>query len=253
VEELEILTYDGLRIRVGKTSDRDIERIINEGGRQGEIYLKLKSLRDKYANLIRKRFPNIPRRVSGYNLPELLPENGFNVARALVGSECTCVTILEATVCLVYSPPVRSLLVLGYPDVYTAGDHIMEILSHKPIGLEGLDDVLVEDMKEKGLHPSDVKLLPDGGGWLLVEFGGETKKEADDKARGLMDELKKKSNPPSMKLFDDPKAEKTIWTVRESGLGATARVPGKKDTWEGWEDSSVPPERLGGYLRDLRK
>jgi FAD/FMN-containing dehydrogenase/Fe-S oxidoreductase len=253
VEELEILTYDGLHMRVGKTSDRDIERIISEGGRQGEIYLKLKSLRDEYADLIRKRFPNIPRRVSGYNLPELLPESGFHVARALVGSECTCVTILEATVRLVYSPPVRSLLVLGYPDVYIAGDHIMEILSHKPIGLEGLDNFLVEDMKKKGLHPSDVKLLPEGGGWLLVEFGGESKKEADDKARGLMDELKKKGNLPSMKLFDDPEAEKTIWTVRESGLGATARVPGEKDTWEGWEDSSVPPEKLGGYLRDLRK
>lgn len=253
VEELDILTYDGARMHVGKTNDRNLERIISEGGRQGEIYLKLNSLRDKYADLIRKRFPNIPRRVSGYNLPELLPENGFNVARVLVGSECTCVTILEATVRLVYSPPVRSLLVLGYPDVYTAGDHIMEILSHKLIGLEGMDDVLVDDMKKKGLHPSDVKLLPDGSGWLLVEFGGESKKEADGKARGLMDELKKKGNPPSMKLFDDPEAEKTIWTVRESGLGATARVPGEKDTWEGWEDSSVPPEKLGGYLRDLRK
>jgi len=253
VEELEILTYNGLRMRVGKTSDEELERILQEGGRRGEIYAKLKSLRDKYADLIRARYPQIPRRISGYNLGELLPENGFHVARALVGSEGTCVTILEATTRLVYSPPARTLLVLGYPDVYTAGDHIPEILAHQPIGLEGLDDRLVYDMKKKGLHPADVALLPEGGGWLLVEFGGETKQEADARARELMEALKKKGHPPTMKLFDNPSEEHKIWTVRESGLGATAFIPGEKDTWEGWEDSAVPPEKLGNYLRDLRK
>ena len=96
IEELEILTYDGLRMRVGKTSDEELEKIIREGGRRGEIYSALKNLRDKYADLIRKKYPKIPRRVSGYNLDQLLPENGFNVARALVGSEGTCVTVLEA-------------------------------------------------------------------------------------------------------------------------------------------------------------
>ncbi|HEV7214216.1 MAG TPA: FAD-binding oxidoreductase, partial [Chloroflexota bacterium] len=114
VETLDILTYDGLRLRVGKTSDADLEQIIREGGRRGEIYAALKALRDRYADLVRQRFPKIPRRVSGYNLDQLLPENGFHVARALVGTEGTCVTILEATVNLVHSPPSRSLLMLGY-------------------------------------------------------------------------------------------------------------------------------------------
>ena len=253
VEELEVLTYDGTRMRVGKTGDDALANMMRSGGRRGEIYTGLKTLRDRYADLIRREYPDIPRRVSGYNLPWLLPEHGFHVARALVGSECTCVTVLEATLRLVPSPPVRSLLVLGYSDVYTAGDHIMEILSHKPIALEGLDDHLVEDMKKKRLHPEDVKLLPDGGGWLLVEFGGENKRAADEQARKLMDALKNSAGAPSMKLFDDSEEEQTIWLVRRSGLGATARVPGAKDTWEGWEDSAVPPEKLGNYLRDLRK
>lgn len=252
VEELEILTYEGARMRVGPTSPTELERIIQAGGAQGEIYAKLKRFMDRYAEQIRARYPKIPRRVSGYNLPQLLPENGFHVAKALVGSECTCITILEATVRLVYSPPVRSLLVLGYKDVFSAADHIMEVLDHKPIGLEGLDDKLVADMKAIGIHPEDVKLLPDGGGWLLVEFGGETKAECDDQAHRLMDQLKPKPDAPSMKLFDDEKEERLIWTVRESGLGATAHVPNKQITWEGWEDSSVPPEKLGGYLRDFR-
>src|SRR3954464_5402159 len=123
VEELEILTYDGLRMKVGATSDAELKRIIQAGGRQGEIYTKLKQLRDRYATLIRARFPRIPRRISGYNLDDLLPEQGFHVGRALVGSESTCVVMLEASVRLVHSPPARSLLVLGYPDIFHAGDH----------------------------------------------------------------------------------------------------------------------------------
>src|SRR5690349_10935073 len=172
VEELEVLTYDGLRLRVGKTTEAELERIISEGGRRGEIYAGLKSLRDRYGDLIRSHFPDIPRRVSGYNLPWLLPEKGFHVARALVGSECTCAAVLEATVRLVPSPPARTLLVLGYPDVYAAGDHISEVLEARPIGLEGMDDYLVNDMIKKHIHPQEIKLLPDGKGWLLVEFGG---------------------------------------------------------------------------------
>ena len=253
VEELEVVTHDGLRMRVGATSEEELERIISEGGRRGEIYKKLKALRDKYADLIRERYPDIPRRVSGYNLDDLLPEKGFNVARALVGSEGTLVTILEATVRLVYSPPARSLLVLGYPTAYEAGDHVPEILQYGPIGLEAIDDELIRDMQVHGMHPSDIPILPDGKGWLLAEFGGETTEESHGKAKKAMDELKKAENPPSMRLFESPDETEKIWGIREDGLGATAYVPVEGDHWPGWEDSAVPPERVGDYLRDLRK
>ncbi len=253
IKELEILTYDGLRLRVGKTSNEELAKIISEGGRRGEIYLGLKNLRDKHADLIRKKYPKIPRRVSGYNLDQLLPENGFNVARALVGTEGTCVTVLEAKARLVPSPPVRVIVALGYPSVYEAGDHVMEVLAHKPIGLEGLDDVLARNMKKLKMHDEDLKLMPEGNGWLIAEFGGETREEANASAKKLMDALKKMPEAPSMKLYDDPEQEKKIWEVREAGLGATARLPDEPVTWEGWEDSAVPPEKVGVYLRALRK
>ncbi|MBV9018978.1 MAG: FAD-binding oxidoreductase, partial [Alphaproteobacteria bacterium] len=107
VRELDILTFDGLRLRVGPTSEDELRSIVAAGGRRGEIYRRLDELRRRYGDLVRARYPNIPRRVSGYNLDELLPEKGFNVARALVGSEGTCVTVLKAGLRLVHSPPVR--------------------------------------------------------------------------------------------------------------------------------------------------
>ncbi|MEO9061569.1 MAG: FAD-linked oxidase C-terminal domain-containing protein [Nitrosospira sp.] len=253
VISLDVLLYDGTRMTVGKTDAGEFARIVATGGRRGEIYSQLKALCDREADRIRARYPKIPRRVSGYNLDDLLPENGFDIARALVGTESTCVVILEATLRLVYSPPGRSLLVLGYPDVYSAGDHVPDILKFNPIGLEGMDDRLIADMKAIGLHPEDVQLLPPGDGWLLVEFGGKDKAESDAHATACMDALKKTGDAPAMKLFDDPKEEKMIWTVRESGLGATAHIPDKKITWEGWEDAAVPPDKVGAYLRDFRK
>ena len=250
--ELEILTYDGIRMRVGETSPEQLEGIIQAGGRRGEIYRKLRDLRDRYADEIRTRFPKLPRRVSGYNLDALLPENNFHVAKALVGTESTCVTILEATLNLVPQPQARSLLVLGYPDVYASCQHLFEILDLKPTALEGIDHLLIEYMQKKGDKTADLKLLPDGTGFLMVEFGGSSKDDTDGQARRCMEMLKKQKNPPDMKLYDNDEEEKKLWKVREGGLGATAWVPGGRDAWPGWEDSAVPVENVGVYLRDLR-
>ncbi|MGA7951458.1 MAG: FAD-linked oxidase C-terminal domain-containing protein, partial [Thiobacillaceae bacterium] len=253
VIELDVLTYDGLRMTVGATDEEAMRRILDGGGRRAEIYRRLRDLADENAEEIRRRFPDIPRRVSGYNLPRLLPENGFNLAQALVGTEGTCVVILEARLRLLDWPRARSLLVLGYPSVYEAADHVTEVMAAGPIALEGIDDRLVKDMKATHIHPENLKLLPDGGGWLLVEFGGKDKAESDGHAKKLMAKLRAGRNSPSMKLYDDLKEEQHVWKIRESGLGATAHVPDQPITWEGWEDSAVPPEKLGTYLRELRK
>ncbi|HWB28004.1 MAG TPA: FAD-binding and (Fe-S)-binding domain-containing protein [Chitinophagaceae bacterium] len=252
IHSMTIVTYRGVRIKVGPTTDEECHNIINRGGTQGNIYKKLLDFRDKYADLIREKFPKIPRRVSGYNLTALLPENGFNIAQSLVGSESTCVTIVEATLKLLPEPKEKSLLVLGYPDVYEAANDVMLILKHKPIGLEGLDDILIGYMEKKGLNVKDLPLLPKGKGWLLVEFDGATKQESDNKARLLMAELKTVSPAPEMSLFDDPKQEQMLWEIRESGLGATAWVPGEPMSVPGWEDSAVSPGDVSAYLKDLR-
>jgi FAD/FMN-containing dehydrogenase/Fe-S oxidoreductase len=264
IEELEIVIYDGTRLRVGENridSCGDSRPRLSSGpevsgrsdsARRDQIYNSLKQIADQYADLIRQKFPNIPRRVSGYNLNYLLPENGFHVARALVGSEGTCATVLEATCRLVESPPERVLLVVAYPDIYQCADHVPEIMAHKPIGLEGFDDLLVYYTRTKKINSEGLALLPEGEGWLMVEFGGQTAQEAESQAQGLIQALNRSANPPNVRLFSGPQA-KRIWEIREASLGATSHVPGEPLNWEGWEDAAVAPEKLGGYLRDLRK
>ena len=244
VVELEVLTYRGERMRIGPSG----------AGLPEEIATRLRALAEANADEIRARYPQIPRRVSGYNLDDLLPERGFEVARSLVGTEATCVTVLEATLELIPKPKCVSLVAVAYPDKFSTGDHVTIAREHRPISIEGMDGTLMADMAFLGIHKPERSLLPDGEGWLLVEFGGDTKDEADEKARALMRDLEKDGRPPSaLKLYDDPTSEQHIWEVREASLGATAFVPGKDDAYEGWEDSAVPPEQVGDYLRRLSK
>src|SRR5437868_6186559 len=227
IEALEVLTYDGVRMQVGATSEDDFSRIVREGGRRAEIYSGLKSIADRYDDPVRRKFPNIPRRVSGYNLNYLLPENGFHVARALVGTEGTCATTLEATCRLVESPPARVLLVIGWPDIYQCADQVPFIMEQGPIGLEGFDDIIVRASRRMGINAEGLALLPEGTGWLLAEFGGNTATEAEFQARRLMGSLERSASPPAMRLFTDLQQAKRIWEVRESSLGVTSHVPGE--------------------------
>ena len=253
VEDLEIVTYDGLRMTVGPTSEEELAGIIAAGGRRGEIYRGLRDLRDRYADAIRRRYTDIPRRVSGYSLDQLLPECGFHVARALVGSEGTCVTVLRATLRLISDPPKKVLLAVGFDSVFHAADAVPAVRAHGPRAIEGIDELLVENMRTKHLLVEDLKELPGGKAWLIVQFGGETVEEAVAQAQRLAEDLRGNRDVRDTRLLKTPEEQQRIWDVREAGLGATAFVPGmKRDSWPGWEDSAVRPDQLGSYIRELK-
>ncbi len=250
VEALRIVLYDGTQLTVGATGEEDLAGISAVGGRASEIYAKLRLIRDQYAGEIRDRFPQIPRRVSGYNLDELLPERGFDVARALVGTEGTCAIVLEAKLKLIHSPQHRTLVGIGYEDAFIAADHVPEILEFRPIGLEGFEGSIVDSLKQKGAPHVD--LLPEGRGILLVEFGGDDPSQPEVVAQKLLARLKSTSIPPTTRLYTKEEA-RHVWHLREAGPRAAAFAPGAVPEWEGWDDAAVAPEKLGGYLRDIRK
>lgn len=253
IEELDILTYDGLRLRVGATDAETVDLIRSSGGRRADIYARLNEIADRYGDEIRRRYPKIPRRVSGYNLDNLLPENGFHVARSLVGSEGTCALTLAATVRLLPWPAKRALLVLGYPEIAHAADDVGELRGFGPDGLEAFDGHVVENLKRKGKPSPGAALLPQGRAWLLVEFGGDEQKEANDKAEKAFARLKKIGTHASgMRLIEAPEEQDQIWHIRENGVGASM-IPGEEEAWPSWEDAAVPPDRLGDYLRDFVK
>lgn len=255
VESLEVLTYDGTRMTAGWMTEPEMDDTIQRRGRIGEILSLTKTLRLRYEDAVRTGFPHIPRRISGYNLDQLIPggDGRFNLGRALVGSEATLVTILEATLNLVHNPPYQTMVVLGYPDIYQAGDDIAEIVALQPMGLEGIDYKLIEKMSTKGMYTRHLRSLPEGKGLLLVQFPGESQEESDAKAQDLASRLGRRSHPPNVKLYHDKNEERGVWRLRETAVGAVAFVPGQPPAWSGWEDAAVPPARIGDYLRDFSR
>ena len=243
IERLEVLTYSGSRFWCGPTDSSQFAAVLAKGGEQAEIYSKLKKLIDKYGDLVRAQFPKIKRRVSGYNLDQLLPENGFNVARALVGTEGGCAITLQAEARLVTSPPCRVLTVMAFADIYAAGDAVPQVLAAGPIACEGLDEAIIGGLRSRGLRLEDIALLPAGKAWLMVEFGADTQAEAIEKAKALPGNL-----------ITDKSLISRLWTIRETGASATAlNLRGEGvDPVVGWEDAAVDPMRLGDYLREFQ-
>jgi FAD/FMN-containing dehydrogenase/Fe-S oxidoreductase len=254
IESLDVLLYDGTRMTLPSgVSDDELEATIAAGGRRAEIYAALRDLRDNYAERIRERFPQIPRRISGYNLDRLLPENGFNLAAAMVGTEATCALVLEARCKLIPSPQHRSLVVVGYSDCPAAADQVPEVMQFEPIGLETFDRRLVRNEQVLG-RKRRTDLLPDGDAWLLVEFGSASKQQSDEQAERFCDAVHHGAGGKQLgvKLYEDAKEIAQVWEIREGGVGHS-KVPGEHPGWPSWEDAAVAPERIGDYLRDLEK
>ena len=188
--------------------------------------------------------------MSGYNLDQLLPEHGFHVARALVGTEGTCAIVLGATLRLIDSPQHRVLVGLGYPDSFAAADHVPAILETAPIGLEGFEGGIIDGLNYKGAP--NLELLPDGRGILLAEYGSNDPAGSRASAERLVQKLSALPGAPVMRTYTAGEA-KAVWKIRESGPRLASAVPGSLPRFEGWDDASVAPERLGPYLRELRK
>ncbi|MGV8857571.1 FAD-binding and (Fe-S)-binding domain-containing protein [Rhodoglobus sp.] len=195
---------------------------------------------------LRTELGRFGRQVSGYSLEHLLPENGHNLARSLVGTEGSLVTVLEATVDLVTAPQHPLLVALGYPDMATAADAVPALLPHHPSAIEGLDARIVDAVsRQRGARA--VAALPEGAGWLLVEVTGVDPAETLQRARLLAAD----SAAIEARVITDAVAAKELWRIREDGAGLAGRTSSGKQAWPGFEDAAVPPERLGAYLRDF--
>lgn len=253
IESMEILTYDGERFWVGPTDEEAFQAHIAAGGRRAEIVQALRDLVDHHADEIRAGFPKLKRRVSGYSLDQLLPENGFNIARALVGSEGTCVSVLRATTALVRNPTARVLTVFGFPTIFDAADCVPQLLPLQPIAMEGLDTGIVGGLRERGLALADIAELPAGNAWLMVEFGTDMPETALERANAAAALSSSLPGHPSSRVVSDPALMKRLWSVRETGASATSigDDPSKPDPVVGWEDAAVEPRLLGAYLREF--
>ncbi|MEU5333540.1 FAD-binding and (Fe-S)-binding domain-containing protein [Streptomyces asoensis] len=226
VRELEVVTARGRALRLGRGW---------AGAPDG-----LRALVDGELARLRTGFPDLPRRISGYALDALLPENGADVARSFCGSEGTLGVLTEAVVGLVEAPRARALAVLGYADEGAAAEAAPGLLPYGPLTVEGMAADLVPSGAVAG--------LPRGSAWLFVETGGDSPAEAHARAETIV----RAADVVDAWIVRDPAGQRALWRIREDASGTATRTPDNKEAWPGWEDCAVPPARLGAYLRDFR-
>jgi len=249
IVSLDVLLYDGTRLLLGAGGEGEYSTAMTNGGRVAELYTKMRELAARYGELVRTRYPKIPRRVSGYNLDQLLPENAFNLARAVVGSEGTLAVVLSAMVRLVPIPKKIAMVVMGFDDIFGAADQTPWLLEHRPQALEGFDHRLPDFARERGMP--GVRYLPDGRAFLIAELGAETDEDLRATAEAVSRDAERVGACTGVAILQETSEQRAVWGIRESGLGAGALLPGQARTWPGAEDCAVPPARLGDFLRRL--
>ncbi|MDB1088159.1 FAD-binding and (Fe-S)-binding domain-containing protein [Streptomyces sp. ACA25] len=233
VRDLDVLTYRGERARLAPGG----------GDVPGQLRTGAEELVDAHLSALRTGLPDLPRRISGYALDQLLPENHRNWARAFTGSEGTLGLLTRATVRLVEPPAHRVLAVLGYTDESAAAEAAPGLLPHRPLTLEGM----AADLVGAGARAT----LPRGAAWLFAEVGGATEAEAASAAQELC-RAAAPGGTTGHAVVVHPAAQRSLWLIREDASGTATRTADGSEAWPGWEDCAVPPARLGAYLRDFR-
>lgn len=232
IVDLDVLCYDGTRMCTAAPPDA--------------IRAQLKGLVQRHRSALRTELGRFSRQVSGYGLHHLLEENGFDVGRALVGSEGTCVIVLRATVKLVELPKTQRLVVAGFTDSIMAADAVPRILAHDPLTCEGMDDRILDVLRSRRKNAVPDQILPTGAAWLLIDVEGD-----DAAAQALADDISSCEGLQGISLVDDSAVRRAIFKIREDGSGLATRSLDGRMSWPGWEDAAVPPERLGRYLREF--
>lgn len=173
VVALDLVTSAGVRLTATRTGlQATAPGDVEAEGCAARITAELRRLCQDHLKDFRLELGRIPRQVAGFHLSQLLPENKFDVARALVGSEGTCDVVVGATLALVQKPTAALLISLGYDDVVDAARDIMTILEYSPAAIEGIDEAIVETMRARR-GAGSVQGLPAGKAWLYVDLDGD--------------------------------------------------------------------------------
>lgn len=252
VLELDVVTSDGATLTLSEGGIRATHAgDAHSTTRALALEESLRELARSHMAAFRVELGRIPRQVSGYHLANLLPENKFDLARALVGSEGTCALVVRARMRLVDKAPSALLVCIGYDDVVEAARDIPTILTFSPAAVEGIDEAIVDTMRLRR-GPDSVMALPQGRAFLYVDLDGESAEVVQQEADRLLAALAANGRMRDGRVVPDAGDRASLWRVREDGAGLSSRPASGGESQAGWEDSAVAPEKLADYLADFR-
>ena len=250
VAQLEVVLSDGSRTKLGPLTREGVDARTRSNGLEGDIYRRLAEIGEADREEILARYPKIQRRVSGYNLDELVGDDGFDSARFVVGSEGTLVTITQAKLKVVPLPRFKGLAVLHFRDVNESMEATVAALELEPAAVELVDEMIVRQARSNLAYSRMMDFVEgDPGALLLTEFYGDSQAEVEARLDGIEKRMAAGGLGYAVRRITDPAQQARVWAVRKAGLGLMMNVTGDAKPLPFVEDTAVAPEHLPEYVR----
>jgi len=249
VASITAVLADGSLVTFDRKTGDELERILDTPGIEGDLYRGVRDLAHEHAEEIAARYPDIRRRVSGYNLDAFVDSSSMDLCQMVVGSEGTLAIVVEATMRLAPIPPVKGVVALHYPSVVAACHAVPDALAHNPSAVELVDRTIIERCRASIGYASLVEFVQgDPGALLLIEVDGDIAAEVRATLDAIGASMVREGGAFAGVVFTDPGEQMRVWRMREAGLGILMSVRGDTKPVATVEDAAVPPERLGDFV-----
>ncbi|MSQ30922.1 MAG: FAD-binding oxidoreductase [Dehalococcoidia bacterium] len=252
VLSLDVVLADGSRATFEATSGAALDAKLAAPGLEGDIYRTVRAVAHREREEIAARFPNIPRRVSGYNLDDFTGDGAMDLARLIVGSEGTLAVVTAAKLRLVPLPKLRGVAALHYGTVAAAARATTEGLRLSPSTIEIIDATIVRRCRANPNYAMLADFVQGDPGALLIV---EAYADDPDELRAHLEVVSRAMVRPgdaagayACHITTDAGAQARIWRMREAGLGLVMSLRGDAKPIAIVEDTAVPPERLGEFV-----
>jgi len=248
--DIQAILSNGEHAKFGPITEKEFNDLSMEESLEGKIYETLLSVTNDHRAEIVDRYPNIQRRVGGYNLDHLASNESLNMAEFLVGSEGTLIAVTEAKLKLVDIPKHKGLSVLHFNDLIESMEATVDILDLNPAAIEHIGNSIITQTRQN-LSYSRISNFIDGNpnSLLVVEFIGDTEKEVADQLAKLQSRAKQRKLGYSTLSVTSPEEQSKVWAVRKAGLGLLMSKPGDSKPLPFVEDTAVSPEKLPQFIQ----
>lgn len=254
VLEVKMVLSTGEELLFKEKNTSELEKLLLQESTEAAIYRQIIALKETHREEIKKRFPKLPRRVSGYNLEELIKESPLNLSKIITGSEGTFGIITEVKLRIVKKPNHTGFCLLFFNDMYKGMQSIPQMLEHSPLSVEMIDKKVIAMGKvSPAMKGKTAWVTGDPDAIFIVEFQANSTEDLKNKISHFQKQMQHQSIGYDQKALFEEKEMNHVWAMRKSGLGLLLSKRTYQRAIAFIEDLSVPPEKLATFVCKLQE
>lgn len=250
IEEVDLLLSNAEIVHFHACDAHSIIKKVALETTEGHIYRTLLDICKDKKEEIQRVFPKLPRRVSGYNLDELIKEKDFNLCKIIAGSEGTLGIASKMKLKISLCPQVTGLCIIYFEDMLEGMSNVNKMLSHLPLSIEMIDHTILSMARLSPIIQKKIDWLKgDPQAIFIVELEGKSTDEVSKRLAELIYELQMKKIGYAWVSLVDPKEMENVWATRKAGLELLLSKRSYSRAVAFIEDLSIPVERLADFMQ----